>query len=122
MLDINLIREHPEQVRDALQRRNMDAAMVDEILAVDVERRTLIGQVETLKAQRNSASKEIGRMKDQAERQAKIEAMRQVGDQIAELDEKVRQIEARQRSWSRPCPTFPRRMCPWEAMSTKMWW
>ena len=71
MLDINLIREHPELVRDSLQRRYMDAAIVDEILAVDIERRTLIGQVESLKAQRNAVSKEIGRMKNQEERQAK---------------------------------------------------
>ena len=112
MLDINLIREHPEQVRDALQRRQMDAAVVDEMLAVDGERRTLIGQVEGLKAQRNAASKEIGRMKNQAERQTRIEAMRQLGEEIAELDEKVRQVEARQQQLISTIPNIPQQDVP----------
>ncbi len=112
MLDINLIREHPEQVRDALKRRFMDAAIVDEILEVDVERRTLIGQVENLKAQRNAVSKEIGRMKNQEERQAKIDAMRQVGDEIAGQDEKVRQIEARQLQLVSTIPNIPQEDVP----------
>jgi seryl-tRNA synthetase len=112
MLDINLIREHPEQVRDALGRRQIDAAIVDEILAVDVERRTLIGQVESLKAQRNAVSKEIGRMKNQAERQAKIDAMRQVGDEIAVQDEKVRQVEARQQQLVSTVPNIPQEDVP----------
>lgn len=107
MLDINLIREHPEQVRDALQKRQMETTIVDEILAVDVERRNLIGQVESLKAQRNAVSKEIGRMKNPEERQAKIDAMRQVGDQIAEMDEKVRQVEARQQQLVAVIPNIP---------------
>ncbi len=122
MLDINLIREHPEQVRDALQRRFMDAAIVDEILEVDVERRTLIGQVESLKAQRNAVSKEIGRMKNQEERQAKIDAMRQVGDEIAGQDEKVRQIEARQLQLVSTIPNIPQDDVPRAVTNTKMWW
>ncbi len=112
MLDINLIREHPEQVRDALQRRQMDTAIVDDILAVDVERRNLIGQVESLKAQRNAVSKEIGRMKNPEERQAKIDAMRQVGDLIAEQDEKVRQVEARQQQLVAVIPNIPQEDVP----------
>ena len=112
MLDINLIREHPELVRDSLQRRYMDAAIVDEILAVDIERRTLIGQVESLKAQRNAVSKEIGRMKNQEERQAKIDAMRLVGDEIAEQDEKVRQVEARQLQLVSTIPNIPQADVP----------
>ncbi len=112
MLDINLIREHPEQVRDALQRRFKDTAVVDEILEVDEERRALIGQVESLKAQRNAVSKEIGRMKNQEERQAKIDAMRQVGDEIAGQDEKVRQIEARQLQLVSTIPNIPQEDVP----------
>jgi seryl-tRNA synthetase len=107
MLDINLIREHPEQVRAALQKRNMDGAVVDQVQAVDLERRTLIAQVETLKAERNAVSKEIGKMKDPAQRTAKIEAMRQVGDRIAELDEQVRQVEARMQQMVMVIPNLP---------------
>jgi seryl-tRNA synthetase len=94
MLDINLIREKPEVVRKALQDRQMDSAPVDSILQLDEKRRALLSQVETLKAERNAASKEIGQMKDAASRQSKIEAMRVVGDQIAALDKEVTEVQA----------------------------
>ena len=93
MLDINLVREKPELVRQNLLNRQLDPAPVDAVLAFDEQRRGLILQVEALKAERNAVSKEIGRMKDPAERQAKIDAMRQVGDRIAGLDEQLRQVE-----------------------------
>ncbi len=94
MLDINLVREYPEIVRKALQDRQMDATLVEPVLALDRERRTLLSQVEVMKAERNAVSKEIGRMKDPAERQAKVDAMRGLGEQIAALDERVRQVDA----------------------------
>ncbi len=94
MLDINLIREKPEVVRKAMTDRQMDASAVDSILQLDEKRRALLGQVETLKAERNTVSKEIGQMKEQTARQAKIDAMRVVGDKIAELDKQVVQVES----------------------------
>jgi seryl-tRNA synthetase len=93
MLDINLIREQPEVVRKALSDRQMEASPVDEALQLDEQRRALILEVETLKAERNQTSKEIGRMKDPEARQAKIEAMRLVGERISELDESLRTVE-----------------------------
>lgn len=93
MLDINLIRETPEIVRDALKLRNMDTAVVDEVQALDARRRALLIEAEALKNERNTVSREIGKSKDAAERQAKIEAMRVVGDRIAALDEQVREVE-----------------------------
>jgi len=94
MLDINLIREQPDLVRKALQDRQMDAGPVDDVLQQDETRRALIQEVENLKAQRNLVSKEIGRLKEPDERQAKIEAMRDVGDQITELDDRLRVVDA----------------------------
>ena len=93
MLDINILREQPELVRQSLVARQMDAAPVDQVLELDGQRRGFILEVEQLKAERNSVSKEIGRSKDAAERQAKIEAMRMVGDRISQLDEQLRQVE-----------------------------
>lgn len=93
MFDINLIREEQEMVRNALRLRNADPSVVDEVLALDVERRELIGKVEALKAERNAASKEISKMKDAAERQARIDQMRAVGDQITEIDNRVRAVD-----------------------------
>jgi len=94
MLDINLLRENPDLVRKALQDRQDNPAPVDSILQLDEKRRTLLNEVEQLKAERNVVSKEIGKMKDAAERQSKIEAMRVVGDKIAELDKAVAEVES----------------------------
>lgn len=93
MLDINLIRENPEQVRKSLQDRQVDAEPVDMILKLDRERRELIGEVESLKAERNVGSKEIGRLKDETERKAKIAAMKEIGDRITDLDNKLRVVD-----------------------------
>jgi seryl-tRNA synthetase len=94
VLDINLIREKPEIVRQSMAVRQMDAAPVDQALALDAERRKLISETEALKAERNTVSREISRSKDAAERETKIEAMRVVGERIAALDERLRQAEA----------------------------
>jgi seryl-tRNA synthetase len=93
MLDLNLIREQPEVVRQSMSARQMESSPVDAVLALDEQRRSLIQDVETLKAERNAVSKEIGRMKDPTERQAKIDAMRLVGERISGLDERLRQVE-----------------------------
>jgi seryl-tRNA synthetase len=93
VLDINLIRENPDLVREALRKRQNDPEPVDQVLKLDEQRRTLIHQVENLKAERNTVSKEIGKMKDQSERQEKIDRMRMVGERIAALDENLRTVE-----------------------------
>jgi seryl-tRNA synthetase len=112
MLDLALIRENPELVRKALADRQMDASPVDQILDLDDQRRTLIQQVETLKAERNAETKEIGRLKDNALRQKKIEAMREVGEQISGLDEKLRQVEASLDGVMATIPNIPDKRTP----------
>ncbi|MBN1266177.1 MAG: serine--tRNA ligase [Anaerolineales bacterium] len=92
MHDIQQIREDPEGVKAGLARRGMDAP-IDEIAALDTERRSVLVEVENLKAERNIVSKEIGRMKDPGEREAKITAMRGLGTHVDELDQRVSEIE-----------------------------
>ncbi len=96
MLDINLIRTQPEVVKAAVRaRQNPELVdVIDQALALDGKRREALREVETLKAQRNTVSKEIGRMKDAAEREAKIVEQRQVNERIAALDADLRVIEA----------------------------
>jgi len=113
MLDINLIREKPDVVRKALTDRQMDASPVDSILQLDEQRRALLGQVELLKAERNTVSKEIGQMKEQSARQAKIEAMRVVGDKIAELDKQVAQVESDLNALTSTLPNIPDEQTPY---------
>jgi seryl-tRNA synthetase len=107
MLDINLIREQPDLVRKSLQDRQMDSTPVATVIELDEERRTLIQKVEKLKAERNQVSKEIGRMKNADERQAKINEMREVGDQVAELDDRLRVVEAERNQVMATLPNIP---------------
>jgi len=93
MLDIELIREKPQQVKDALQTVNADPAYVDTVVALDVRRREVLTRVETLRAERNRVSKEIGRSSDQDERQTRIAQMREVGDQISDLEQELREVQ-----------------------------
>jgi len=113
MLDLNLIREQPDLVRQAMRDRQMDPAPVDRVLELDEQRRALIQDVERLKAERNAVSKEIGRLKDPTERQAKIDAMRLVGDKISALDERLRTVEADQFAAQATIPNLPDSRTPY---------
>ena len=112
MLDINLIRENPDLVRTALKNRQMDVSPVDDILRLDEKRRTLLTEVEQLKAERNTVSKEIGKMKDAGERKQKIAAMREVGDKIAALDKEVAGVEEELTSLTSALPNIPDERTP----------
>ena len=93
MIDIRTVRENPELLKDGLKRRQMETEVVDALARLDEQRRNLLTQAEVLKAERNKVSKEISTIKDKAEREAKIAAMRGVGDQIEELDAKIKAVE-----------------------------
>ncbi|MBI5841701.1 MAG: serine--tRNA ligase [Chloroflexi bacterium] len=121
MLDLNLIREQPDLIRTALRNRQMDPSPVDAILKLDEKRRALLNEVEKLKAERNAVSKEIGKtlaphasagVKDAAEREAKIAAMREVGDRIAALDKTVTDVEAELDSITATIPNVPDERTP----------
>ena len=112
MLDMNLIREQPDLVRRNLRDRQMDPAPVDTILSLDERRRGMLTEVEALKAERNTVSREIGQMKDAASRQAKIEAMRSVGDRIAALDKQVSEVEQELRDLAAAIPNIPDERTP----------
>jgi seryl-tRNA synthetase len=92
VLDLTLIRDNPDFVKAEIAKLNSEAP-IDEIVDLDRQRRSLLVEVEALRQQRNTVSKEIGRMKDQKEREAKITEMRAVAEQIAYLDEQLRQVE-----------------------------
>ena len=93
MLDIKLFREQAELVKEALQKRQMETSIVDQVMAIDTQRRQLLVEVETLKAERNAVSKEISQSKNPKDRETKISKMREVGDRISALDEKVHRVD-----------------------------
>jgi len=106
MIDLKLIREHPDLVRREIAKLNTTAP-IDDILVLDAKRRDLLQEVEALKAQRNAASKEISRLKDPAEREARIAEMRAVGERIALLDAEVRSVDERLNQLLLEVPNLP---------------
>ncbi len=98
MLDIKLLREQPDEVKRQFARFGVDGTLVDRVLVCDERRRTLLREVEELKAQRNTVSKAISKLRDAAEREPHIAAMREVGDRISLLDKALTQVEEEQRA------------------------
>ena len=98
MLDIKLIREKTDFVRQRLATRGAgDELKVDELLKLDEQRRKLLSEVETLKAQRNRVSKEIGALMGQkkiTEAEAKKAETKDLGEKIAALDKQAAESEA----------------------------
>lgn len=93
MLDIKFIREHTEEVRQNLKNRHAQVDL-DALLEADARRRELLGQVEAMKNRRNDVTKEISILKRNKENaDEKIAAMKEVGDEIAVLDGKVKEAE-----------------------------
>jgi seryl-tRNA synthetase len=66
MLDIQIIRNDPDKIRKATKDKGFDESVVDKILDVDVKRRTLIQEVEALRAKRNELSEKIKGKSDEA--------------------------------------------------------
>ncbi len=97
VLDIKLIREQTEFVRQRLAARGAgDEARVDEVLRLDEQRRKLLGEVEELKALRNRVSKDIGALmakKEMAAAEAKKAETRDIGDKISALDKQVAEVD-----------------------------
>ncbi len=98
MLDIKLIREKADFVRQRLATRGAgDEKLIDGILQADDQRRKSLAEVETLKSQRNRVSKEIGALMGQkkiAEAETKKNETRELGDKIAELEKLVAKADA----------------------------
>ena len=89
MLDIKYIRQEPDAARERLAQRGEDAGKIDELLALDEKRRGIVTEVETLQADRNAASKEIGALMGQGnkeEAEAKKAETRELGDRIDALN------------------------------------
>jgi seryl-tRNA synthetase len=111
MLDIRLIREKPDFVRERLATRNGgDEKKIDEVLALDDRRRKALAEVEQLKAARNRVSKEIGALmaqKKTAEAEAKKAETREMGDKITALDKQIVEIEQQRDTLMLQLPNLP---------------
>ena len=104
MLDIKLIRENPELVIQSINQRG-ETAPLDEIIQLDERHRHLLHQMETLRAQRNEVSKQLGKMEDKPPQL--ITDMRQIGENITSLEKEINQIETELRDHLLRLPNIP---------------
>jgi seryl-tRNA synthetase len=109
MLSLQLIRENPDLVREALEKRQLSET-IDDTLALDERRRGLLTEVEALRARRNEVSKEIGKT---GEKPAQlIGEMRQIGERIKGIDEGLKAIEEQLNDLLLRIPNIPHPSVP----------
>lgn len=113
MLDIKLIREESEFVKERLTARGADPSVVDRILEMDEKRREMITSVEQLKQERNAISKEIGGRKASGESADDLLAgMKEKSDRITELDGRASAQDEAVRQELLRLPNLPHSQCP----------
>lgn len=107
MLDINLIRENPEAVREKLAKKGYAVDFAD-FLERDAKRRSLIYSTEQLKAEKNKTSSQIPVLKRQNEDIAPLLArMKEIGDEIRSGDEQLAVLETAQQAFLDGLPNLP---------------
>ena len=110
MISIELIRRDPDAVREAMRKRGADADAIDQILALDAERRAIIAETDSLRARRRAASREMGRSKERP--QALIDEMREVGARVRELESQQRATDESLNALMLKTPNIPRESAP----------
>ncbi len=112
MLDIKILRQDPDKIREALKKRNNDLDIIPAI-ELDQKRRELLTEVEQKKAKQNEISKQIPQMKKNGENTDKIFAeMKELSSEIKADDEKVRDIDEKLRDFMLRIPNIPNDDCP----------
>lgn len=112
MLDIKILRNEPERIREALKKRNNDLDITPAI-ELDKARREILTEVEKKKAQQNEISKKIPQLKKAGEDTAPIFAeMKKLSNEIKDDDDKVREIDAQLRDFMLRIPNIPCDDCP----------
>ncbi len=112
MLDIRLIREQPDFVKDGLRRVGAEPEVIDRVLALDAERRRLETEIGTMRNRRTVESKGIGKLKDEAEREALKTEMRALGDQISVFEADLAGVNAEQAELMLGIPNLPHPKTP----------
>jgi seryl-tRNA synthetase len=108
MLDLRQIREDPQPARDALARRGIDPAVIDEALELDERRRALLPELEDLRAQKNQASKRIGELQRSGEDASEaIAETRGLSEREKQLEEELRAVEERRTTVLLSLPNLP---------------
>lgn len=113
MLDIKMIRQNVEMVKEKLATRNVDEAKINEFVALDEKRRAELVKVEELKKLRNDVSGEIAQLKRNKENaDDKIAQMKKVGEEIKALDEQIAKIDEELTAIATTLPNLPHESTP----------
>jgi len=114
MLDVELLRKNPEFVKERLRLRREDyPRLVDEALRLDEERRSILRELEALRAERNALSKEIGRRKSKGEQTSELEGkVKEIKEKIEGLEAQLSEVEEQLKRVMLSIPNIPHQSVP----------
>jgi seryl-tRNA synthetase len=113
MLDVKVLREQPESLKDMLKARGSNTNVVEQAIEHDVKKRECIVQADALKAERNTVSKELGLKKQQGgDISQEAARMKQVSAEIKNLDQEIGLHDASVVGILEQLPNFPHSSVP----------
>jgi len=114
MLDLELLRKNPEFVKERLRLRREDyPRLVDKALRLDEERRSILKDLEALRAERNALSKEIGKRKSKGEQTAELEGkVKEIKEKIEGLEGQLSKVEEQLKGVMLLIPNIPHHSVP----------
>ena len=113
MLDLKYLRNHFDEVTEKLKYRGEDLQDLENFGQLDQRRRTIISEVENLKAKRNETSKQISIMKrEKKDASELIQEMQQVGKKIKQLDQELDEVEEKLEQLMLSIPNIPHESVP----------
>src|SRR3989344_5332481 len=125
MLDIKFIRENPDIVKEAIQKKHVDFDL-DKFLALDGERKTLLREIEELRAKQNILSEKIPKTGDEREKNSYLEVSRQIKERLTNREDEFKNKDA---EWKKamleipnvPDPTVPEGASDAENVEIRQW-
>ena len=112
MLDLKLMQSNPDAVRESLKKRNSKID-VQEFTELDEKRKKLIGEVESLKAEKNAVGPEIAKRKKAGEDASDLlKKMGEVSSRTKELDAELAEVEKAETDWMMAVPNIPHDSVP----------
>ena len=114
MIDINLIRSNPDFVKERLSTRDKEfVKLVDKVLELDIKRREIIKELESLRSERNKLSKEIGKLKREGKDVSEIqERVKWLKARIDKLEEELKKVEEELKNTLLWIPNLPHESVP----------
>lgn len=107
MLEIRRIRQNPKEIETLLAKKNV-VIDLGQVQKLDEDRRTILAQIETLKAERNQNSEQVSMKKKRGEDATDlIEITRQVGDRIRALEASIAPLDEELRHFLLTVPNTP---------------